>query len=480
MSLSSAMLAGASGLQAEASSLAAISNDIANVNTVGYKGTDVSFESLVTAQNQGGDYSAGGVSAVAQQLVSQQGSTTQTSSPTDLAITGQGMFVVSTQPSGINATDQAEFTRAGSFTPDSSGYLKNTAGLYLLGWPADANGQVNTSSTSLSSLQPINVSSIAGAVAPTTDVSVTANIDASQTVSAAATAAGASPPATGAYNAVSNSMTAYDAATGAGVQPDFTIQIPVSDSLGGQHTLQLDLLKSTTPNQWYAELQATPPSDIQSGSGLAAGQIAAGTIAFNPDGSIDMANTTLFGAPPNPKISIGASATAPGAGQVSWASSLGVAAQSITVGIGGTTGAGALTQFASTSAVQAITTNGTPFGGLSAVSINQDGLVTATFNNGTSRTIAQVALATFPNVDGLTALNGGAYLSSNASGAFSLKTPGAGGAGTLSSSALESSTVDLSTEFTNLIIAQQAYTASSKVITTANQMTQALLQVIQG
>ncbi|HKT53426.1 MAG TPA: flagellar hook-basal body complex protein, partial [Caulobacteraceae bacterium] len=182
MSLSSAMLAGASGLQAEASSLAAISNDIANVNTVGYKGTDVSFESLVTAQNQGGDYSAGGVSAVAQQLVSQQGSTTQTSSPTDLAITGQGMFVVSTQPSGINATDQAEFTRAGSFTPDSSGYLKNTAGLYLLGWPADANGQVNTSSTSLSSLQPINVSSIAGAVAPTTDVSVTANIDASQTV----------------------------------------------------------------------------------------------------------------------------------------------------------------------------------------------------------------------------------------------------------------------------------------------------------
>src|SRR5262249_25087314 len=156
-----------------------------------------------------------------------------------------------------------------------------------------------------------------------------------------------------------------------------------------------------------------------------------------------------------------------GAGQVSWASSLGVAAQSITLGIGGTTGSGALTQFASTSAVQSITTNGTPFGGLSAASINPEGVVTATFNNGTSRTIPQVALATFPNVDGLTALDGNAYQSSNASGAFSLKVPGAGGAGTLASSALESSTVDLSTEFTSLIIAQQAYTASSKVITTA-------------
>jgi flagellar hook protein FlgE len=480
MSLNSAMLAGASGLQAEASALAAVSNDIANVNTVGYKGTDIDFESLVTSENTGGDYSAGSVSTVAQQLISQQGSTTQTSSPTDLAITGQGMFVVSTQPTGITGSAQAEFTRAGSFTPDSSGYLKNTAGLYLLGWPADADGQINTSSTSLSSLQPINVSSIAGAVAPTTDTSVTANIDASQPISAASTAAGLAPPGTGAYNAVTNSMTAYDPTTGAGVEPDFTIQIPVSDSLGGQHTLQLDLLKSTTANQWYAELQAEPPSDIQSGTGLAPGQIAAGVIAFNPDGSIDMSNTTLFGTPPDPTISIGASASTPGAGAVSWATSLGVAAQSITVGIGGTTGSGALTQFASTSAVQAITTNGTPFGGLSAVSINQDGLVTATFNNGTSRNIAQVALATFPNVDGLTALNGDAYQSSDASGAFSLKTPGSGGSGTLASSALEASTVDLSTEFTKLIIAQQAYTASSKVITTADQMTQALLQVIQG
>ena len=480
MSLNSAMTAGSSGLQAEASALAAISNDIANVNTVGYKGTDVDFESLVTAST-GGAYSAGGVTTTTQQLVTKQGSTTQTSSPTYLAITGQGMFVVSTQPTAVGGDAQAEFTRAGSFTPDSNGFLQNTAGLYLLGWPANSQGQVNTSNTSINSLEPINVNSVAGQVSATTAVSVDANINASQAVSPQATAAAATPPAAGAYNALSNSMSAYDPTAGTGVQPDFTIPIPVSDSLGGSHTLQLDLLKSSTPNQWYAEIQAVPASDVVSGPGLAPGQIASGTIAFNSDGSIDMSKTTLFGTPPDPTLSIGASsATAPTGTQVNWASSLGVAAQQITVGIGGTTGSGAITQAVSPSVVSSIDTNGTPFGSLSAISIGQNGMVTATFNNGTTRQIAQVALATFPNVDGLTAVNGDAYLASQDAGEFSLKTAGTGGAGTLSSSTLETSTVDLSSEFTNLIIAQQAYDASSKVITTADQMTQALLQVIQG
>jgi flagellar hook protein FlgE len=480
MSLNSAMTAGSSGLQAEASALAAISNDIANVNTVGYKSTDVDFQSLVTASS-GGTYSAGGVSTTTQQLVTQQGATTQTSSPTDLAITGQGMFVVSTQPTAVGGDASAEFTRAGSFTPDSNGFLKNTAGLYLLGWPANSQGQVNTSNTSITSLQPINVTAVAGQVSATTSVSVDANLNASQAITPQATAAAATPPGTGAYNALSNSMTAYDPTTGAGVQPDFTIPIPVSDSLGGSHTLQLDLLKSTTPNQWYAEIQAVPASDVVSGSGLAAGQIASGIIAFNPDGSLNMANTTLFGNPPDPTLSIGASAAAaPGANGVNWAPGLGVAAQQITVGIGGTTGSGALTQAVSPSVVSTIDTNGTPFGSLSAVSIGQNGMVTATFNNGTSRQLAQVALATFPNVDGLTAVNGDAYQASQSSGQFSLQTAGTGGAGTLSSSTLESSTVDLSSEFTNLIIAQNAYDASSKVITTADQMVQTLMQVIQG
>jgi len=480
MTINSAMTAGTSGLQAQAAALAAISDDIANVNTVGYKGTDVAFETLVTGQG-GGGYSAGGVTTATQQLVADQGTTTQTSSPTDLAITGNGLFVVSTQPNPVGQGGVAEFTRAGSFSPDSNGFLKNTAGLYLLGWPADAQGQINTTATSIGTLQPINVTAIGGQVSASTEASITSNVNSGQAVSAQAAAAAAAPPGAGAYNAVTNSMTAYDPATGTGVQPDFTVQVPISDSLGASHILQLDMLKSTTANQWYAEIQAVPASDVVSGSGLAPGQIASGVIAFNPDGTLNMAATTLFGTPPNPQLSIGASAAAaPAAGQVNWAPSLGVAAQKITFGMGGTTGAGALTQFAAASVTQSIQTNGTPFGSVSAVTVGQDGIVTAAFSNGTTRNIAQVALATFNNPNGLTAVNGNAYLQSPDSGDYSLKTAGTGGAGTLSSSTLESSTVDLSTEFTHLIIAQQAYDASSKVITTANQMTQALMQVIQG
>jgi flagellar hook protein FlgE len=138
-----------------------------------------------------------------------------------------------------------------------------------------------------------------------------------------------------------------------------------------------------------------------------------------------------------------------------------------------------LTQFSGTSAVQSISANGTPFGNLASVAISQNGDITATFSNGTNRVIGQVALATFPNVDGLTSTSGDAYVSSTTSGAYSLKTPGSGGAGTISASALESSTVDLSAEFANMIITQRAYTASSKIITTADQMTQDLLQIIR-
>jgi flagellar hook protein FlgE len=480
MSLNSAMLAGVSGLQANSSALAAISNDIANVNTVGYKETQVDFEALVNGSTDTSSYSAGGVMTVNQQLVAQTGSISQTNSPTDLAINGQGMFVTNSQATSPGTTGQVSFTRAGSFTPDSAGFLKNTAGLYLMGWAADSQGNIDTSGTNLGDLTPINVDSVAGSVSPTTAVSVDANLNASQTLSAAATAAAASPPTAGAYDPVANSMSAYDPTTSTGVKPDFTMEIPISDSLGGQHTLQVDLLKSSTANQWYAEVQTVPASDVVTGSGIP-GQLASGILAFNSDGSIDMTNTTLFGTPPNPTLSIGASSDpAPAPGAANWATSLGISAQSVTVGIGGTTGAGALTQFASPSTVRLTTTNGTPFSNLSAISINSAGVVSATFANGTSRNIAQVAMATFPNVDGLTSISGDAYQASNASGAFSLQQAGNGGAGTLTSSALEASTVDLSAEFSNLIISQNAYAASSKVITTADQMTQQLLQIIQG
>jgi flagellar hook protein FlgE len=479
MSLNSAMQAGVSGLVANSTALSAISNNIANVNTVGYKQSETEFQSLVSSTTDETD-DAGGVFASNQQLVSQQGQLIQTSSPLDLAISGQGFFVTSGNAAALSSTNPTLFTRAGSFETNDQGYLVNSAGLVLQGWPANASGQITTNPSNLQSLAPINVSQVGGAVEQTTTVGINANLDAAGTISAAATAAGQNPPGAGAYDPVANSMAMYETDPTTGVQPDFTIPVPISDSQGGQHTLQLDLLKSSTPNQWYAELVAVPASDVTDGSGLSDGQIATGTIAFTPTGQIDPTNTTLFSGA-NSTISLGGSDDpAPGADQVNWSSALGVAAQNITFNLqGGSGSTGGLTQLSSANATQSITTNGTAFGNLTNVQIDASGIVTGVFSNGVTQTLAQVAVATFPNPDGLTAVNGDAFQVSQSSGNFTLEQPGQGGAGSIDPETLESSTVDLSSQLTDLITSQSAYSASSKIITTADQMMQDLLNIIQ-
>ncbi|HUZ12077.1 MAG TPA: flagellar hook protein FlgE [Caulobacteraceae bacterium] len=480
MSLNSAMQAGVSGLEANSAALSTISNNIANVNTVGYKQSETEFESLITSSADASTQSSGGVMASTLQLVSQQGQLTQTSSPLDLAISGQGFFVTTTQPSNVSPTDPRSFTRAGSFTVDNQGFLVNSAGLVLQGWLANSAGTIATNPSNLSSLQSINVAQVGGAVEPTTTIGINANLESSQAVSAAAAAAGLSPPGAGAYSPTTNSMAMFDSNSATGVKPDYSIQVPISDSLGGQHTVQIDFLKSPTPDQWYAEIVAVPPSDVTDGAGLANGQIATGTVAFTATGQIDPTGTTLLSAT-NPSIAFGASSgAAPAAGKVNWAPALGIAAQTITLNLGGGAGTtGGLTQLDSQSVTQSISTNGTAFGNLTNVQIDASGIVTAVFSNGVTRPIAQVAIATFPNPDGLTPMSGDAFQVSQNSGTFTLEQPGTGGAGQIDPSTLEASTVDLSSQLTDLITSQSAYSASSKIITTANQMMQALLNVIQ-
>ena len=480
MSLNSAMQAGVAGLVANSVALSTISNNIANVNTVGYKQSATDFESLVTDSGASATLNAGGVMANTKMMVDQQGQLTQSSSPLDLAISGQGFFVTTSQATNVTPTDPRSFTRAGSFTVNNQGYLVNSAGLVLQGWLADSSGNITTNPSNLNSLQSINVSQVGGAVEPTTKVGINANLDSAQTISAAATAAGLAPPGASAYSPATNSMAMYDSNNATGVKPDYSIQVPISDSQGGQHTIQIDFLKSSTPDQWYAEIVAVPASDVVDGAGLANGQIATGIVAFTPTGQIDPANTTLFNMA-NPTVTFGASgAAAPGAGQVNWAASLGIAAQTVTLNLSGGAGStGGLTQLDSQSVTQSITTNGTAFGNLTNVEIDKNGIVTAVFSNGVTRPIAQVAIATFPNPDGLTPVSGDAFQVSQNSGTFTLEQPGTGGAGQIDPSTLESSTVDLSSQLTALITSQSAYSASAKIITTANQMMQALLNVIQ-
>ena len=473
MSINSALLAGVSGLAANSAALSAISQNIANVNTIGYKRSQGEFQTMVNAQNQGAGYSAGGVMANTRNFISQAGQLQRTGSSTDLGISGAGFFVVTERAEGLTPADTRLFTRAGAFRVDEMGYLKNTAGLYLQGWPVDSDGNINADPSDLNRLRSINVGTVGGTAEATTRVQLNANLRSSQEVSAEALAVTTAGP--NAYDPATNSMAMWDPELGTGVKPDFELTIPVSDSKGGQRSLAVSFLKSDTPNQWYAEIRAIPEGDVVTGAGLNNGQLRSGIVAFTQDGRLDvpamqaLGAAALFDDPENASLSFGASDSgAPAAGEFRWADDLGIDNQVVTFDLNAS--AGGLTQYDSASVVQATLTNGTAFGNLTDIQIDDQGSVTAIFDNGVMRRIAQVTLATFPSPDNLTAVNGNAYSVSQASGTYNLKAPGSGGAGFIGASQLEASTVDLSTEFTGLITTQRAYSASSKIITTADEM----------
>jgi flagellar hook protein FlgE len=435
MSINSALLAGVSGLVANSSALAAISDNIANVNTTAYKRNQVDFSTMVTSQAVKGEYSAGGVQGNSHAFVSQQGLIQSASSSTDLAISGDGFFVTST-----SATAPAsQFTRAGAFQPDASGFLVNDAGLYLQGWPVQANGTFNVDPSDLSKIQPINIKNLGAAVQQTGTASISANLDQTTPVGAGA----------GAYTV--GSMAAF-AATGTGTPPDAPpVELSVIDSVGGTHKIAIAFEKTSTPNTWNAEVYAVPATDVSTPNGL----ISSGTAVFDTSGVFQ------------------ASSTLPTTIAPAWAASLGIAAQSVKLDLS------QLTQLASASTVNSVSSDGASAGNIIGVQIGADGVVSALFDNSQVRKIAQVAIATFPNDDGLQATSGNAYIGTLAAGTMTLKSAGTGGAGKISPSSLEASTVDLSTEFTGLITTQKAYSASSKIITTADTMLDELINIIR-
>ncbi len=452
MSINSAMLAGASGMRANASALAAISDNIANVNTVGFKRLRNDFTALLTSQNRATTYSAGGTIARSAALMNEQGSTIASSVATHLAVSGNGMFIVRGRAENATSRDPYFYTRAGQFTPDANGYLQNAAGYYLLGWPVDSDGAVNANPTDLNALDPVRVSGIAGGAEATSRLSLSANLQSSQAVS----------PAAATYDATNS---ANNMASGA-VNPDFQIPIQVYDSQGGLHTLTFSFLKQG-PNTWFAEVHL-PASQVVDSAPLVDGQLATGIVRFTPFGQLDVLNSTL-------PLSFTISAT--GGGGPEWAPSLGLATQEIQLDLGGTSAAGGLTNYDSPSALGTSQIDGTPFGSLASVEVDDDGYVTAIFTNGLTRRIYQIPLATFGNTDGLIAEQGGIYRLGPNTGALSIRGTGSGGVGNIKSRALESSTVDLAEEFSNLIMTQRAYSASSKIITTADEMLDELIRL---
>jgi flagellar hook protein FlgE len=432
MSLFGALITGVSGLNAQSQALNTTSSNIANVDTVGYKASDTDFWTVLSS-TLGGDDSQQGVLAATTQNVSQQGLLQTASSPTDLAVSGNGFFVTG---STASAAQPLFYTRAGNFSTDSSGNLVNAAGYYLLGYPITTNGATTATSTTLS---PVNLANVSGKAEASANMSLQANLQSTATVD--------------------STYTTGDMANGV-VTPDFTQTIDVYDSQGGTQPLSLSFIK-TGANTWAYEVSY----EGNSSNITSANPIATGTMSFNSDGTL--ANANDASTPPTGSISV----------SIPWSAASGLGAQTLSVNMGTVNSSNGVTQYAGPSTLSGSTVDGALFGSLSGVTVGTDGIVTAQYSNGLSQNLYQLPLATFANPDGLTAVSGTAYSASTASGAAMLNSPNAGGAGAIESSELEASTVNIDTEFTNLITTQNAYSAAARIVTTADQMLQTLDQI---
>jgi flagellar hook protein FlgE len=461
MSINSAMIAGASGLLANSSALAAISDNIANVNTTGFKRVNTVFTPNYKVGGGGESrYSSGGVTSNSRLDIASAGILNPSASPTHLAIDGNGFFVVRGSPAASAGSNAALFTRSGAFQTDSSGFLRNDAGMYLYGWPVRADGTVAQNPSNLDELEAVNLSNVGGAAEATSSIRINANLQASQAVSPAAATYDVANPA-------------FNMASGA-VTPDFQRTIQVFDTQGGVRSVTLSMLKSPTANQWFTELHVEPAGDVVTGAGLNNGQIATGVVAFDTNGRIDPATTTL---PTTLSFLSSDFAGALGANQAQWAPSTGVGAQSISLDFGTAGSPGGITQFDSPSTLNSTTVDGALFGAFAGVEVSQDGFVSARFSNGVVRQIYQIPIATVANPNGMASVGGASFQVTENSGVFTMNVPGRGAAGSIAASSVENSNVDIATEFSNLIVTQRAYSASSRIITTADEMLAEAIQM---
>jgi len=427
MSLFSAIGTAVSGLSAQATALTNISNNVANTSTVGFKESDTNFESLVYGASTAGSSEGGGAATTTGFDVTTAGQLQSTGVNTDLAISGDGFFVVNTSAAGGSSGNYL-LTQAGSFRPDATGNLVNAAGYYLQGQAIAGLTTPSTAPSTLSGLSTVNISNLSATGSPTTTMTFNANLPSSDT----AYAATAPAPST-------SSMTYYDALGGSqSLQFQFTPTLPAAAGDPNTNTWTMNI---------YDSASSTPTTPIGTatlvfnGTGATAGTLSSVTPTTGGyDGTTgDFTVTTATG-------------------------------QSIPINIGELNSASGMTQFDSTYQTTNLSQNGAGFGVLQGVSVGSDGIVTASFSNGTSRPIYQVDLVTVPNADGLTPVTGQAYKLSNAAGVPMILQPGSGAAGTISAGSLEGSNVDLTTQLTNMIETQRAYSSNAMVVQTTGQM----------
>lgn len=396
-----------SGLTASSAALSTIANNLANLNTIGYKGQRVLFRDLfyqvLGTSGSGNPVQQGAgasVSAISSNFT--PGNVDPSGVATDVAIMGEGFFVV--QKNGTTT-----YTRAGNFNPDKNDFLVTAEGEQVMGYPA-VNGIINTGQ-GLTALT-LGKGTISPPIATTT-VQIRSNLDASAAVGAT-----------------------------------FSTPVTVYDSLGGGHVLTFSFSK-TGSNAWSYQI-SVPAADV--GQTGAANVINTGNLTFNGSGNLltpaaDVANISIAG-------------LADGANNISFNWDL----------YDGT--AGTLTQVAAPSSASSTQQNGAGSGTLTEFSIGSDGTITGSFSNGKTAVLGQIVLANFPNLQGLLRTGRNNVSATLASGQAVIGTPGTAGRGSLTGGALELSNVDIAKEFASLIVAQRAFQANARTVTTFDEITQ--------
>ncbi len=430
-----------SALNAQSTAIDVVGNNLANLNTTGYKDVTTNFFDLLSQTEGGGTTQVGmGVGTPTTSRVFSQGATQASNNPLDVAIQGSGFLLA--QPAGSSGV---EYTRDGNLTTDSNGNLQTSTGSFVQGW-SSVNGAVNTTGPIGNIVVPVGALK---SPQQSTQVSLTMNLDATAT-----------PPAAG--------------------QPNYSTSEQVYDSLGNAHVLDL-YFTNTAPNTWTvtADLDGPNSKIAATVTGGSAGAAGTGSITFLANGTVDMSKTSTW-APLS--ITFKDTNVPPELGTVyhiggasgALALNLSDGKSTSTLPVGNPT----ITQYAQTSAVSANSTDGNAATNLNSVSVANGGNVVATYSDGTQVTVGQLAMATFQNPGSLIAVGNNDYQVSGATSAPSIGLPGSGGRGQILGGSLEASTVDIATEFTNLLVYERGYQADSKVVTTADQINQDTIALI--
>jgi flagellar hook protein FlgE len=400
---------GLSGLNIAAKNLDAIGNNVANASTIGYKAARAEFADVFANSLAGGAGVQIGigaqVAAVRQQFT--QGNIVTTSNPLDVAINGAGFYRLST-----NGT--ISYTRNGQFSLDRDGYIVTNSGARLTGYPADANGQIVTST-------PVDLQVSLANIAPraTSDARVAINLDSRQNV----------PPVAFSIS----DPTSYNSSTA----------MTVYDSQGNAHTLTLYFRKAAA-NAWTV-YGAADGAVLNGGAAL-------GALAFGANGLL-ASNVTMTAS-----IPLSNGAATPLAFPITFPAS-------------------DMTQFGVNFSVSQLQQDGYTTGRLAGFSIGDDGVILGRYTNGQTRAQGQIVLANFINPQGLVALGGNEWAETSQSGQPLVSKPGSGNLGTLQAGALEEANVDLTEELVKMITAQRVYQANAQTIRTQDQLMQTIVNL---